>query len=315
MKFAVVFPGQGSQSANMLADLRAQSDIVKKTFEQASSVLGYDLWDVIATNPGNKLDQTEYTQPAMLAAGIAVWRYWQERGLPMPQVLAGHSLGEYTALVAAQALPFESALRAVQQRGRLMQQAVPPGTGAMAAILGLEDDQVRSVCAAASAGKEIVQAVNFNAPGQVVIAGTVAAVEKAVAGATAAGAKRAIPLPVSVPSHSSLMKEAAVTLAAYLKKIEFKTPAIPVLHNIDAAPRQNPGAIIDALEAQLHSPVLWVKTVQRLAGEGIDVILEFGPGKVLAGLCKRIDKNLAIAAVDSPEGMEKAVAAIQETVA
>jgi [acyl-carrier-protein] S-malonyltransferase len=315
MKFAVVFPGQGSQSANMLNELRAQSDTVKKTFEQASAVLGYDLWNLIAGNPDNKLDQTEYTQPAMLAAGIAVWRYWQERGLPMPQLLAGHSLGEYTALVAAQTLTFESALRAVQQRGRLMQQAVPPGTGAMAAIIGLEDDQVRSVCAAATVGRDIVQAVNFNAPGQVVIAGTAAAVATAVAGATAAGAKRVIPLPVSVPSHSSLMKEAAVALSAYLKKIEFKTPAIPVLHNIDAAPRQSPDAIIDALEAQLHSPVLWVKTVQRLASEGIGIVLEFGPGKVLAGLCKRIDKSLAIAAVDSPEGMEKAVAAIREAAA
>ncbi|HEX5054876.1 MAG TPA: ACP S-malonyltransferase [Gammaproteobacteria bacterium] len=313
MKFAVVFPGQGSQSANMLAGLRAESDTVKKTFEQASSVLGYDLWDLIAGNPDNKLDQTEYTQPAMLAAGIAVWRYWQERGLPMPQLLAGHSLGEYTALVAAQSLSFESALRAVQQRGRLMQQAVPPGAGAMAAILGLEDDQVRSVCAAATAGKEIVQAVNFNAPGQVVIAGTATAVAKAMAEATAAGAKRALPLPVSVPSHSSLMKEAATALSAYLRTIEFKASIMPVLHNIDAAPRQSPGAIIDALEAQLYSPVLWVKSVQRMANEGINTILEFGPGKVLAGLCKRIDKNLAITAVDSPEGMEKAVAAVSGT--
>lgn len=297
----------------MLAGLRAESDTVKKTFEQASSVLGYDLWDLIAGNPDNKLDQTEYTQPAMLAAGIAVWRYWQERGLPMPQLLAGHSLGEYTALVAAQSLSFESALRAVQQRGRLMQQAVPPGAGAMAAILGLEDDQVRSVCAAATAGKEIVQAVNFNAPGQVVIAGTATAVAKAMAEATAAGAKRALPLPVSVPSHSSLMKEAATALSAYLRTIEFKASIMPVLHNIDAAPRQSPGAIIDALEAQLYSPVLWVKSVQRMANEGINTILEFGPGKVLAGLCKRIDKNLAITAVDSPEGMEKAVAAVSGT--
>ncbi len=311
MAFAVVFPGQGSQSANMLSELRAQSGVVKETFDQASAVLGYDLWELISGNPGNKLDQTEYTQPAMLAAGIAVWRCWQERGLPAPGLLAGHSLGEYTALVAAQSLSFESALRAVQERGRLMQQAVPPGAGAMAAILGLEDDQVRMVCAAVTAGKEIVQAVNFNAPGQVVIAGTAGAVARAVDAATAAGAKRAIMLPVSVPSHSSLMTEAAVALSSCLKKIEFKTPKIPVLHNIDAAPRQTADEIVAALEAQLHSPVLWVKTVQRMTGEGIKTILEFGPGKVLAGLCKRIDKGLAIAAVDSPEGMEKAISVIQ----
>jgi [acyl-carrier-protein] S-malonyltransferase len=311
MTFAVVFPGQGSQSANMLSELRAQSAVVKETFDQASATLGYDLWDLISNNPGSKLDQTEYTQPAMLAAGIAIWREWQTRGMPMPQLFAGHSLGEYTALVAAEALSFDSALRAVQQRGRLMQQAVPAGTGGMAAILGLEDDQVRAVCAQVSTGKEIVQAVNFNAPGQVVIAGTAAAVAKAVEGATAAGAKRAIALPVSVPSHSSLMKDAAIALSSYLKTVDFKTPKIPVLHNIDAAPRHTAAEIVRALEAQLHSPVLWVKTVQRMAGEGINTILEFGPGKVLAGLCKRIDKSLTIAAVDSPEGMEKAVAAAQ----
>lgn len=313
MTFAVVFPGQGSQSVNMLSELRAQSTVVTETFVQASSVLGYDLWDLISSNPGNKLDQTEYTQPAMLAAGIAVWRHWQARALPVPQLLAGHSLGEYTALVAAGALTFESALRAVQQRGRLMQQAVPPGAGAMAAILGLDDDQVLAVCATVSAGKEIVQAVNFNAPGQVVIAGTAVAVAKAVEAATTAGAKRAIPLPVSVPSHSSLMQEAATALATYLRTIEFKAPKIPVLHNIDAAPRHNTAEIIAALEAQLHSPVLWVKTVQRMAVDGINTILEFGPGKVLAGLCKRIDKNIAITAVDSPEGMEKAISAVQGT--
>jgi [acyl-carrier-protein] S-malonyltransferase len=312
MVFAVVFPGQGSQSANMLSELRTQSGTVKETFDQASATLGYDLWELISNNSGNKLDQTEYTQPAMLASGIAVWRYWQERGMPVPRLLAGHSLGEYTALVAAQSLSFESALRAVQQRGRLMQQAVPPGAGAMAAILGLEDDQVRSVCAAITAGKEIVEAVNFNAPGQVVIAGTAAAVAKAVDAATAAGAKRAIMLPVSVPSHSSLMQEAATSLSAYLRTVEFKAPKIPVLHNIDAAPRQQTAEIIAALEAQLHNPVLWVKTVQRMTGEGIKTVLEFGPGKVLAGLCKRIDKSLAVTAVDSPEGMEKAVAALQE---
>lgn len=315
MAFAVVFPGQGSQSVNMLSELRAQSQVVKETFEQASSVLGYDLWDLISNNSGNKLDQTEYTQPAMLAAGVAVWRYWQERALPMPKFLAGHSLGEYTALVAAQTLSFDSAIKAVQQRGRLMQQAVPPGVGAMAAILGLEDDQVRAVCVAVTAGNEIVQAVNFNAPGQVVVAGTAAAVAKAVDAATAAGAKRAIALPVSVPSHSSLMKEAAKTLSAYLRGFEFKAPKIPVLHNIDAAPRQTAAEIVAALEAQLHSPVLWVKTVQRMAGEGINTVLEFGPGKVLAGLCKRIDKSLTIAAVDSPEGMEKAITAVQGAIA
>jgi [acyl-carrier-protein] S-malonyltransferase len=315
MKFAVVFPGQGSQSVNMLSELRAQSGAAKETFEQASSALGYDLWELISANPDNRLDQTEYTQPAMLAAGIAVWREWGARGLPMPRLCAGHSLGEYTALVATGALPFEAALRAVQHRGRLMQQAVPPGAGAMAAILGLEDDQVRAVCAELSSGEEIVQAVNFNAPGQVVIAGTAAAVARAIAAATAAGAKRAIALPVSVPSHSSLMQQAATALSSYLGGLQFKAPQIPVLHNIDAAPRSDSVEIVRALEAQLHSPVLWVKTVQRMVNDGIDTVLEFGPGKVLAGLCKRIDKSLAIVAVDSPDGVEKAAAAIQGTAA
>lgn len=315
MRFAVVFPGQGSQSVNMLSELRAQSAAARETFEQASSVLGYDLWELISANPDDKLNQTEYTQPAMLTAGMAVWREWQARGLPEPRLFAGHSLGEYTALVAAGALSFESALRVVQQRGRLMQQAVPPGAGAMAAILGLEDDQVRDVCARASSGGEIVQAVNFNAPGQVVIAGTAAAVAKAIEAASAAGAKRAIALPVSVPSHSSLMREAATELSVYLRTLEFKTPQAPVLHNIDASPRQGAAEIVTALEAQLHSPVLWVKTVQRIASEGINIILEFGPGKVLAGLCKRIDKSLSIVAVDSPEAVEKAVATLQEAVA
>jgi [acyl-carrier-protein] S-malonyltransferase len=311
MRLAVVFPGQGSQSVGMLADFYAGTPIVKATFDDASAVLGYDLWEIVTQNPGDKLNQTEYTQPAMLAAGVAVWKCWQSRGLPKPQVLAGHSLGEYTALVAADALPFDAALRVVQERGRLMQTAVPAGRGAMAAILGLDDAQVEAVCKGVSQGQECVEAVNFNSPGQVVIAGTAGAVAKAVEAATAAGAKRAIMLPVSVPSHSSLMKGAAEQLFVYLQQFKFKAPTVPVLHNIDAQARSGATAITEALKAQLHSPVLWVKTVQQMAAQGVDTIIEFGPGKVLAGLCKRIDKSLTVAAIDSPDALEKVILTVQ----
>jgi [acyl-carrier-protein] S-malonyltransferase len=311
MRFAVVFPGQGSQSVGMLAEFYAGVPVIKSTFAEASDVLGYDLWDIVTHNPNDKLNQTEYTQPAMLTAGMAVWRCWQSRGLPKPQLLAGHSLGEYTALVAAEALPFDAALRAVQERGRLMQAAVPAGQGAMAAILGLDDDKVQAVCKSVSQGQECVEAVNFNSPGQVVIAGTANGVAKAVEAATAAGAKRAILLPVSVPSHSSLMKGAAEQLVAYLQRIKVKVPLIPVLHNIDGQSRQDAAAIVEALKTQLHQPVLWVKTVQQMVTQQVDTIIEFGPGKVLAGLCKRIDKNLTVAAIDSPATLEKAILTVQ----
>ena len=306
MKFAVVFPGQGSQSVNMLVELGGQFPIVKETFEEASSILGYDLWELVSQNPEDKLNQTEYTQPAMLAAGVAVWRVWQHESLPAPGYLAGHSLGEYTALVASGVLSFSNALKLVAERGRLMQEAVPAGEGAMAAILGLEDDDVQAICKQAAEG-EVVEAVNFNTQEQVVIAGHSGAVSRAIEQAVAVGAKRALLLPVSVPSHSSLMIDAAEKLHERMSMMTFHAPKIPVLHNIDATDRDEPGAIMEALKLQLHSPVLWVDTINAMVDEGVEAVFELGPGKVLAGLCRRIDKELQVVAVDSPAGLQKAM--------
>jgi [acyl-carrier-protein] S-malonyltransferase len=310
MKFAVIFPGQGSQSVNMLLELAEQYPVVKETFDEASAVLAYDLWELITRNPDNKLNQTQYTQPAMLAAGVAVWRLWQSLGLPQPAMLAGHSLGEYTSLVAAEVLSFDDALKLVNERARLMQAAVPEGQGAMAAILGLEEEDVRALCKQVAQG-EIVEAVNFNTQEQIVIAGHSAAVARAVEQATAFGAKRAVPLAVSVPSHSSLMKNAAVQLAQYMSGIKFASPKIPVLHNVDAEARAQSAAIIDALQMQLWNPVLWVDTVSAMVDAGIEAVIEMGPGKVLVGLCRRIDKNLHVAAIDTSAGLQKAIETIR----
>ncbi len=309
MKFAIVFPGQGSQSVNMLADLASEHSIVAQTFAEASDVLGYSVWDLICNNPDNKLNVTEYTQPAMLAAGIAVWRVWCEQSDIRPALMAGHSLGEYSALVAADALSFQDAIRLVAERGRLMQAAVPEGQGAMAAILGLEDERVREVCQQA-AQSQLVEAVNFNSPGQVVIAGHTEAVQRAVNIAQQAGAKRALLLPVSVPSHSSLMREAAIELAEYLKSIEIAVPGTPVLHNVDAEQKHSSGAIVEALQSQLYSPVLWVDSVNKMAEAGVELLLEFGPGKVLAGLTRRINRQMQAIAVESPAGLDKAITTI-----
>lgn len=306
MKFAVVFPGQGSQSVNMLAELGGQYPIVKQTFDEASSILGYDLWDLVSQNPEDKLNQTEYTQPVMLAAGVAVWRVWQHESLPAPSYLAGHSLGEYTALVASGVLSFSNAIKLVAERARLMQAAVPAGEGAMAAIIGLEDDDVQAICKQAAEG-EVVEAVNFNTQEQVVIAGHSGAVARAIEQALAVGAKRALLLPVSVPSHSSLMAEAAEKLHERMSQMTFHLPKIPVLHNIDAADRDEPAAIAEALKLQLHNPVLWVDVINVMTDEGIEAVFELGPGKVLAGLCRRIDKELQVVAVDSPAGLQKAM--------
>ncbi|MBN1377607.1 MAG: ACP S-malonyltransferase [Gammaproteobacteria bacterium] len=305
MKYAVVFPGQGSQSINMLSELASEYEQINQTYAEASEVLGYDLAGLIRENPEGKLNQTEYTQPAMLSVGVAVWRIWQSRNLPPPSLLAGHSLGEYTALVAANSISFQDAVGLVAARGRFMQSAVPPGQGAMAAILGLEDDQVILVCRDA-AEDEVVEAVNFNSPNQIVIAGTVKAVQRAIDLAEAEGATRAIMLPVSVPSHSSLMLAADTQLAQQIASVTIRPPAIPVLHNIDAQARNEPDAIAEALRSQLHNPVRWVDIVQAMHTDGIESILEFGPGKVLAGLCKRTIKELNIAAVDSVSGLNKA---------
>lgn len=304
-QLAFVFPGQGSQSLGMLQELASAYPQVQDTFAEASDAFGQDLWRLVTDGPKEVLDQTENTQPVMLAAGVAVWRVWRAAGGARPAWLAGHSLGELTALTCAESLAFTDAVRLVAARGRLMQAAVPAGTGAMAAVLGLEDEQVRAVCAEAAQG-EVVEAVNFNAPGQVVIAGHAAAVERALQGAKAGGAKRALPLPVSVPSHCALMRPAAEGLRAVLDAVEVRAPQIPVLHNVTAAPAQL-GEIRELLAQQLYSPVRWVDTIRRLAGEGVTQVIECGPGKVLAGLVKRIDKGLTAYAVADLQGLTAAL--------
>jgi [acyl-carrier-protein] S-malonyltransferase len=306
MKFAFVFPGQGSQSVGMLTAYGAAAPI-SETLAEASDALGQDLAAMIADGPAELLNQTVNTQPAMLAAGVAVYRLWQSQGGPAPAMMAGHSLGEYTALVCAGALDFSDAVKLVRLRAEAMQSAVPEGVGAMAAVLGLDDDAVRAVCAEAAEG-EVLAAVNFNSPGQVVIAGHKAAVERGCALAKAKGAKRALPLPVSVPSHCALMQPAAEKLRAAMATIDVRTPTITVLHNADVASHADAVAIRDALARQLFSPVRWVETVQRFSAEGIQLVAECGPGKVLAGLNKRIVDGLpGVALVD--------VAALSETLA
>lgn len=307
-QLAIVFPGQGSQSVGMLAELAGAFPDVQATFAEASSVLGYDLWALTQNGPEADLNQTDRTQPAMLAAGVAVWRVWCKQGGAQPAFMAGHSLGEYTALVCAGSLAFIDGIRLVAERGRRMQEAVPAGVGAMAAILGLEDDQVRQACADAAQG-EVVQAVNFNSPGQVVIAGNKAAVDRACENAKAMGAKRAVPLAVSVPSHSSLMQPAAEAFAATLSATEIKVPQIPVIHNADVIAHSSPDAIRDALIRQIYNPVRWVETVQYLGTQGITRIVEAGPGKVLIGLNKRIDKNIASVAAFDSASLAEALAA------
>jgi [acyl-carrier-protein] S-malonyltransferase len=304
---AMVFPGQGSQSVGMLAELATAYLQVSETYDGASDVLGYDLWALVQNGPEEQLNRTDHTQPAMLAAGVAVWRVWQARGGALPAVVAGHSLGEYTALVCAGALEFTAAIALVAERGRCMQQAVPPGVGAMAAILGLDDDAVATVCADAAAG-EIVSPVNFNSPGQVVIAGHAGAVERAVTAARVAGAKRAVTLPVSVPSHCALMKPAAELFAARLAEVNISPPAIPVIQNVDAQAHTDPATIRENLSRQLYSPVQWVRSVQAMGAQGITRIIEAGPGKVLAGLNKRIDKGIDNATVLDPASLDAALA-------
>lgn len=304
MKFAFVFPGQGSQSAGMMA---AYGDAVRPTFAEASDVLGMDLWELVANGPAETLNQTVNTQPAMLSAGVAVWRLWQQQGGPLPALMAGHSLGEYTALACAGAIGFADAVRLVRLRAEAMQSAVAEGVGAMAAVLGLDDDAVRAVCAEAAQG-EVLEAVNFNSPGQVVIAGHKAAVDRGCALAKEKGAKRALPLPVSVPSHCALMRPAAEKLAAALANIEIRTPAVPVLHNADVAAYTDANAIRDALARQLHRPVRWVETVQAMGREGVQLIAECGPGKVLAGLNKRILDNVPTLAITDGASLEDVLA-------
>jgi [acyl-carrier-protein] S-malonyltransferase len=305
---AACFPGQGSQSVGMLDAFAATYPEVRETFEEASEALGRDLWALVSGGPKEALDQTENTQPAMLVAGISVWRVWQAQGGAAPALMAGHSLGEYAALVAAGSLSLADAVRLAAERARLMQAAVPVGQGAMAAVLGLTDAQVIAVCAEAAQGA-VVEAVNFNAPGQVVIAGEAAAVGRAVTAAKAAGAKRSLLLPVSVPSHCALMRPAATLLAARLEAVDLRLPEVPVLHNVDAAAADSVAALRARLCEQLYRPVRWVETVQAMGAVGVALAIEFGPGKVLTGLNKRCDKNITTLPVFDPETLTAALEA------
>ncbi len=308
MQIACVFPGQGSQSVGMLAELAEAYPEVKDTFETVSQAVGYDLWQLVQQGPETELNRTDKTQPAMLAAGVAVWRVWRKRGGTQPVFLAGHSLGEYTALVCANALALAAAARLVAERGRYMQAAVPAGHGAMAAILGLTDEQVVVACERSAQG-EVVSAVNFNSPGQVVIAGHSSAVSRAVEVAKQLGAKRAVMLPVSVPSHCSLMEPAAERLADYLRDIEINRPDLPVFNNVDALTTNDPRAIREALIRQLKSPVRWVEIIQVMASKGVNCIVECGPGKVLTGLNKRIARDIAVFPVMDTSSLDEALAA------
>lgn len=303
---AACFPGQGSQFVGMLDALADAFPLVYDTFAEASQALDRDLWALVSSGPKEALDQTENTQPAMLTAGIAVWRVWQAQGGAAPTVMAGHSLGEYTALVAAGALSLGDGVRLAADRARFMQTAVPLGQGAMAALLGLDDDQVRALCAAQSQGA-VLEAVNFNAPGQVVIAGEAEAVARAIAAAKTAGAKRALALPVSVPSHCALMRPAAAQLAERLAGLDLHTPAVPVLHNVDVTASESVAGLKERLCMQLFRPVRWVETVQTMTAGGVRLAIEFGPGKVLTGLNKRIDKQINTLPVFDPETLAQAL--------
>ncbi|WGE88868.1 ACP S-malonyltransferase [Actinobacillus arthritidis] len=304
--FAMVFPGQGSQAVGMLADLATAYPIVEETFKQASDVLGYDLWDLVQNGTAEDLGQTQRTQPALLASSVAIYRVWQQKYPELkPSVMAGHSLGEYSALVCAGVLNFQDAIKLVELRGNAMQQAVPAGTGAMYAIIGLDNEAIINACEQAQAEVgEIVSAVNFNSPGQVVIAGTKAYAEKAGELCKAAGAKRALPLAVSVPSHCALMKPVADKLAEALQNITLNAPVVPVINNVDVSVETDAEAIHNALVRQLYNPVRWTETVEKMANEGVATLYEIGPGKVLTGLAGRIVKELNAKAVNDVASLE-----------
>lgn len=302
MSFAMIFPGQGSQSVGMLAELGEVYTCIDETLSEASDALGFDLKGMIANGPEEALNQTVNTQPALLAAGVAVWRAWEEEGGSRPEAMAGHSLGEYTALVCGGSLDFADGLKLVAERGRQMQTAVPEGKGAMAAILGLKDDEILALCEEISNGG-LVSAANFNAPGQVVIAGDKAAVERACELATERGARRAMPLAVSVPSHCALMRPAADAMREKLAEVDIASPRIPVIHNVDASTHSEPDEIREALIKQLYSPVRWTQSVLEMANQGIDTALECGPGRVLCGLIRRIDRSINCAGLERPQSM------------
>ncbi|WP_040886716.1 ACP S-malonyltransferase [Marinobacter santoriniensis] len=309
MKSAFIFPGQGAQSVGMLKDAAETWPIINKTFAEASNVLGYDLWHLCQNGPADELNQTTVTQPALLTASVALWRQWMVEGGRAPDFVAGHSLGEYSALVAAESLDFIEAVKLVRLRGELMQDAVPAGEGKMAAILGLDDSDVIAACEAAAQG-EVVSAVNFNAPGQVVIAGAAAAVDRAIEACKEAGARKAMPLPVSVPSHCALMKGAAEELAEALNEVRFNDAVIPVVQNVHASVETSADTLKANLLKQLYSPVLWTDSVRTLVSEGVEVAVECGTGKVLAGLIKRIERSLTVYGIEQPDGLAKAIEAI-----
>lgn len=305
-KIAVVFPGQGSQTLGMLSDLAAAHPVVEATFAEASSVLGYDLWQLVQQGPVEELNKTWQTQPALLAASVAIWRVWQQEKGAEPVLMAGHSLGEYSALVCAGVLDFKQAISLVELRGKLMQEAVPAGTGAMYAIIGLDNASIEKACEESAQG-QVVSAVNFNSPGQVVIAGNKEAVERAGAACKEAGAKRALPLPVSVPSHCALMKPAADKMAVALENISFSQPQYPVVNNVDVKVETSAEAIRSALIRQLYSPVRWTESVEYMAQQGVEQLVEVGPGKVLTGLTKRIVDTLTAVAVNDTASLSAAI--------
>ncbi len=304
---AFVFPGQGSQKIGMLADLAANYPIVTQTFAEASQVLGYDLWDLVQNGAQEDINLTERTQPLLLTASVAVWRVWNEKKGAQPALVSGHSLGEWSALVCAGVVAFADAVKLVQQRGKFMQEAVPAGQGAMFAIIGLDDALILEACKKAEQG-EVVSAVNFNSPGQVVIAGTAAAAERAAALCKEAGAKRALPLPVSAPFHTSLMRPAADRLAEQIAATEFKAPQIPVVHNVTAQTESNPEKIKALMIEQIYCAVRWVECVNTMSAAGITTTVECGPGKVLSGLNKRINSELTTLSVEKPEEIESVLA-------
>jgi [acyl-carrier-protein] S-malonyltransferase len=309
-KFAIAFPGQGSQSVGMLAEIASVYPVVKATFDEASQVLGYDLFTLVMEGPAEELNKTWRTQPALLTSSVALWRVWQELGAPQPSVLAGHSLGEYSALVCSGAMAFTDAVKLVELRGLAMQEAVPEGVGAMAAIIGLDNESIAANCEKAAQG-QVVSPVNFNSPGQVVIAGHKEAVERANVLMKESGAKRALPLPVSVPSHCALMQPAAEKLAAALQHIVIQAPTIPVINNVDVTAETDASRIKDALVRQLFSPVRWTEIVESMANTGIEFEVEMGPGKVLSGLAKRIDKRVDGAAINDSASLQDVLAKLQ----
>lgn len=306
MSLAFVFPGQGSHSVGMMNAMAAEFPVIKETFAEASQALGKDLWQLVEQGPEEKLNQTEITQPVMLVAGVATWRVWLANKGPLPQMMAGHSLGEYSALVCSGALDFPDAVKLVADRARFMQEAVPIGQGGIAAILGLDDDAVRKLCKQAAQG-EVLDAVNYNSPNQVVIAGAAAAVARAVEQSKAAGAKRAVVLPMSVPAHSRLMHPAAQRMTERIKSVNMHSPRVPVIHNVHLRAESDPEAIRNALVRQIESPVRWVELIQKMAADGVDRMVECGPGKVLAGLNKRIVKTIETFPVFDPVTLREAL--------